>query len=154
MSAGDRARYIDGLRTLASVLEAHPEIPLPQAGGGDSPVKWFFCGSDAREQMAATARALPCTWRKEVSEESEWGGHQIPGYLDLYGSVAGLSVKLVAERTTVCRRVVTGTEDREVEEVIRPAETRKVVRPVEVVFWDCGSLLSPLPASEPKAVNA
>jgi hypothetical protein len=150
MSSADRARYIDGLRVLASVLEAHPETPLPWDGSGTEINFMFLSGGGQRERMAATARALPCTWRKSV-----WGGEDgESAYFDLTGELAGLKIKLIAYRESVCRRVVVGTEDREVQEIVKPAETRTVVKPVEIVEWDCGSLLSPLPASAPKAVTA
>ena len=142
MTAAGRAAYIDGLRQLADVLERHPGIPLPLAH--DRPLTFLFAREDARESLAAAARAMPSpSWEKSSSESEQ------NSWFDLHGRIAGLRVELTAQRELVCTRVVTGTEDREVEEVVRPAETRKVVKPVEVVEWDCGSLLS---AAAAKAV--
>ncbi|HMG63159.1 MAG TPA: hypothetical protein VK599_09445, partial [Streptosporangiaceae bacterium] len=63
----ERARFVDGLRVLASALEQHPEIPLP-VNGTDEPFRWNFFGaggSDPRDAMADAVRALPCAWSKE-----------------------------------------------------------------------------------------
>ena len=144
-----RQRYIDGLRVLASVLENHEGIPLPWDGTG-SPISLnFLFGDRPREQMAGAARAFPCEWSKDFMS-SRYGD-----YINLDGKVAGLSIRLTAYRDTVCKRVVTGTEDREVEEVVTPAVTRKVTETVDVIEWDCGSVLAPrLPGQAAKTVAA
>lgn len=144
----DRGAYIQGLRMLADALEANPDAQLP-ADGRVLSLAFTFWGDDAREQMAAVTRALPCAWRKETDD----GGDGERAYFHLSGSLAGLRIKLTAYRDAVCTRVVTGTEEREVEEVVRPAETRKVTKPAEVVEWDCGSLLAPAEALEAMAAE-
>jgi hypothetical protein len=128
-----RTAYIEGLRALAAVLETNPEIPLPHEGHIGE-INWFLF--NGREQLAAIARAIPCTWNKRV-----WG--KDGEHFELKGSLAGLTLALNANRQAVCTRRVTGTEEREVEETVTPAVTRKVVKRVEVVEWDCGSLLRP-----------
>ena len=129
-----RASYIDGLRALADILEEHREVPLPYHGDGTAiTISRFLSVADPRAEMAATARAFPVRWRKEVRDD----------YFDLRGELHGLKLHLVAYRDAVCTRVVTGTEEREVEEVITPAVTRMVTKPVEVVEWVCGSVLAP-----------
>jgi hypothetical protein len=135
----DRAAYIDGLRRLAGALEQHDELPLPYEGSGSVMTFHFLGGDDPRAAMAAAARALPVAWRKDAME-----GDGV-SYFELKGRLAGLSLKLTAYRDAVCTRVVTGTEDREVTEVVTPALTRKVTKPVEVVEWRCESLLAPVP---------
>lgn len=140
----DRAAYIQGLRQLADALEAHPWVPLPTSG-----IMFGFHGdADARGQVAAVARALPCSWRKNV-----WDGQSGSAYIDLTGKIAGLPVHISAYRDDVCTRVVTGTEKREVEETVTPAVTRQVVREVEVVEWECHSVLAPA-REEPAAVTS
>lgn len=146
----ERARYIDGLRVLASVLESNEGIPLPYHGSGTDITMHFLFGSDPREAMAAAAKALPCNWTKEVRDGGEYGE-----YFDLLGAVGGLKVRLTAYRDAICKRVVVGTEMQDVDEVITPAVTKKVKKPVDIVEWDCGSLFAPrLPESAPKELAA
>ena len=136
MTAG-RAGYIAGLRLLADALDAHPELPLPSTNA----ITFHFLSdsADPRAEMAAAARAIPCTWAKVVLDGEKWS------YFELHGKLAGLRVELTAFRDAVCTRVVTGAEERELVEVVTPAVTRKVVKLVEVVEWQCGSLLAPAP---------
>jgi hypothetical protein len=148
----ERERYIDGLRVLVAVLEQNEDIPPPIQGLFSTLVIMFLGkDEDIRERMAAAARAFPCSWEKRVS-----GGGELAEWFDLLGTVGGLKVELTAPRGAVCKRVVTGTEDREVDEVVTPAVTRKVTKPVDIIEWDCGSLLAPRPVTEtaPKAVAA
>jgi hypothetical protein len=145
MSGDDtRSEYVRGLRLLADVIEQHPELPLPMAGDSEwSPVRWYFTvADDPRAEMAAAARALPVAgrWLKEYGEDDPAGEHK--ARLDMSGMLAGLHVELVAYRDDVCTRIVTGTEDREFDEVVTPAVTRKVKRPVEIVEWQCGPVLA------------
>lgn len=136
-AVSDRERYIDGLRVLAAALEAHPEIPLPFNGSDEhSPLLLGFHGDpdQARGEMATAVRALPCAFAKDP--DGKW--------LNLNGRLGGgLHIQLYAARDAVCTRRVVGTEEREVEDEIQPAVTRKVVKRVEVVEWDCGALLPP-----------
>lgn len=152
MSAPDeRERYIDGLRTLASALELHPEIPLPYDGTSSAISFNFLGGKDPRADMAAAARAIPCAWRKKF-----WGDGT--AYFTLEGDVGGVQVSLTAFRDAVCRKVVTGT--REVTETVKdPAKLAEVpevevTRVVEDVEWACGPLLASLPERAPAAVTA
>lgn len=135
-----RQQYITGLRILADVLEKHPEVKLPIHGHSGSPLLFYFT-EDAGdvEAMAAARKALPCTWRKSFTD----GGGKYTPWFNLSGELAGLAIQLYAPRDAVCERVVTGTEDREVDEVVQPEVTRKVVKPVEVVEWRCHPILAP-----------
>lgn len=145
----ERERYIDGLRVLATALELNPELDLP-VGGSVLPLSFNFWGDDARERLAAARRSIPCEWRKQVTEE----GDKYPAYFHLNGQLGGLKLQLSAYRNKVCERRVVGTEDREVDEVVTPAVTKKVMKPVDVVEWDCGPLLAPRPAVADKAPDA
>lgn len=131
-AAEERAAYVAGLRQLADILDAHPEVPLPYDGDSDEITFHFLSGEDPRAEMAAAARALPCTWRKDASDD----------YFDLFGALAGLKVRLVAFRAQVCTRRVTGTEEREVEEIVTPAVKQVVRKQVEVVEWTCHPILA------------
>jgi hypothetical protein len=136
---GRRAAYIQGLRALADILENHPEVPLPYHGDGTAiTISAFLSAADPRAELAAAARAFPCAWRKKVRGDDQYGN-----YFDLRGELAGLRLCLTAYRDAVCERVITGTEDREVEEVVTPAVTRTVTKPVEIVQWVCHPVLAP-----------
>ena len=132
-----RAAYIDGLRQLADVLEAHAELPLPYEGSRTAMTFFFLFSEDPRAAMAAAVRALPCNLVKNFS-----GYDDGPSYLDLSGQLGGLKIELTARRDDVCTRRVTGTEDREVEEVVTPAVKRTVTKAVEVVEWDCHPIMA------------
>lgn len=137
--SAERTAYTKGLRMLADVLDAHDEVPLPFHGSGTEITIHFLFGEDARGDLASAARALPCDWRKGA----RGGNADESGYFDMHGKLAGLAVKLTAYRDAVCTRVVTGTEDREVEEVVEPAVTRTVTKPFEIVTWECGLVMAP-----------
>lgn len=133
MTTTDRDSYTAGLRQLADTLDTNPDIPLPYEGNLCD-LNWFLHGG--RDEMAAIARAFPVTWAKRT-----WGEHDT--HFELAGKLAGLRLAVNISRDAVCTRVVKGTEDRVVEEVVTPAVTRKVTRQVEVVEWECQPLLRP-----------
>lgn len=142
-----RAAYAKGLRQLADVLEASPEaVPLPYEGNSSRITFHFLGGADPRGDMAAAARAIPCDWRKRTTEHDSGAA-----YFRLQGELHGLKLELVAFREAVCERVVTGTREIEVEEEVRPAETRKVVKQVETVKWVCHPVLASAPQPESPA---
>lgn len=142
-----RAAFIDGLRVLAAALEANPEIPLPYHGSSAA-LTFHFLDGDARAEMAAAARALPCKWDKRPWESNG------AAYFDLRGKIAGLRVELTAYRDAVCTKRVVGTEEREVEKVVTPAVVEKVTETVDVVEWDCGPLLRPALPAAAKALDS
>jgi len=131
----DRAGYIAGLRALADVLERHADLPLPSYGTADyNPIYLAFFGADAREELAAAARVMPCRLDKDATEK----------WFNLDGWLRGLRIQLTAKRDLVCERVVIGTET-VVEQVPDPAvevPMVEVVREQEVVQWRCGPLLA------------
>ena len=138
MHSTDRDGFTAGLRAVASFLDDHPEVPLPLL---DSHTDHMFTTmaiylvdeSTARAELTAIARAMG-TANKAAS------GDRFQVYRDFHG----IRVMAQAPRDQVCTRVVTGVEDREVEEVVTPAVVRKVRKPVEVVEWRCEPLLAPV----------
>jgi hypothetical protein len=138
--ASRRAGYIAGLRLLADALEQHPDADLP-ADGTSLPLSITFWGEDARERMAAAARAIPCTWTKQV-RDSEYRS-----YFDLSGNLAGLKISLTAYRDAVCERVVTGTHEETKTvpdpEALAAVPQVTVTNVVEHVTWECHSILKP-----------
>jgi hypothetical protein len=143
--ADRRAAYIKGMRALMDTLEANPDVPLPWQGTSSSPMTFhYLTGENPRRDMALAARAIPCKWAK--SEQESQDGRL--AWLNLDGLLHGLHIQLDAYRDAVCERVVTGTEEREVEKVITPAVTEKVTESVPVVEWRCGSIMAALDESE------
>jgi hypothetical protein len=133
-----RASYIDGLRAFADILEDRPEVPLPYDGNdSEMAINHFLCAADPRAELAAAARAFPCSWRKEARDE----------YFDLHGELHGLKLRLTAFRDAVCERVVTGT--REVTEEVSDPEALAAVpkvavtKVIEDVSWICAPLMAP-----------
>lgn len=126
-----RAAAISGLRKLADLLEAHPELPLPYHGFG-VPAKIYMLGSD-RSAFVDAVRALPGKADKRVDNDT----YRVSVKLH------GLEVEVVAYRDDVCERVVTGTR-----EVTKTIPDPNVVVPVvevtevvEDVEWVCSPLL-------------
>ena len=107
-----RAAYTAGLRQLADILDAHPEVPLPYEGTGKSlgkRISFYYLGDkDPRAALAAARRAFGVPMEKNDSIDSSFS---------LTGSLAGLHFALTAEREAVCERVVVGTREVEVEDV-------------------------------------
>lgn len=137
-----RAAYVKGLRALAGILEGNEAVPLPYHGAGtEIAINGFLGSDDPRSDLAAAIRAFPgVAWAKGVRGDEQYGY-----YLDLTGQLHGLSLRLTAYRDDVCERVVTGTEEREVEEVVQPAEVRKVTKTVDVVEWRCHPIMAGRP---------
>ena len=140
-----RDAYIKGLRALADALEQNPgDLPLPYEGNVSDITFHFLSAADPRAEMAAAARALPCNWRKNVSDYTARGGE---AYFDLKGELHGVKVELTAYRADVCERVVTGT--REVTEKVKDPEALaavpevEVTRTVEDVEWVCHPVMAP-----------
>lgn len=136
-----RAAYTAGLRQLADILDAHPEVPLPYEGTGKSlgkRISFYYLGDkDPRAALAAARRAFGVPMEKNDSIDSSFS---------LTGSLAGLHFALTAEREAVCERVVVGTREVEVEEAdpAAVAALPKVKRTVTVedVEWRCTPLLA------------
>lgn len=131
-----RAAYVKGLRALADILEAHPELELPYSGSKDSPLSFIPYGSANRTQAGLFARLIPGTVAKQPRGEA----------VDLIGSVHGLHVCLIATRDEVCERIVVGTREVEIEEpdpvALAKVPTVKRTEVVEDVEWRCGSILA------------
>ena len=143
----ERAEYVAGLRDLATILEQHPELPLPYHGRG-SELLWIATYDEDHKELARTfARLIPGQVRKEARGTD----------FDLVGSVAGLKVQMILDRDQVCQRVVTGTTEttREVPDAdaLAKVPTTTVTETVEQVEWQCGSLLSSVDAAPQTAVS-
>lgn len=126
----DWAEYIAGLRLMADVLEAHPEIILPWPG--QSPYMNFeFYVTGERDEKATTAaiiRALGGHWSKDASD----------AFFTTQTQVRGLHVRVVATRDQVCVRRVVGQKT-VTKKIATVYEEKNVVE--DIVEWDCAPIL-------------
>jgi hypothetical protein len=142
MTTQTEATVSENLRTLADLIEAHPDLPLPYAVayGTTDPsidVHWYLHLDhvDLPEEKAIAARivlALGGKWDKFENGE-DFRFKQDRG---------GLKLDVVVHRAAVCERVVTGSH-----EVTMPATAARPAAPervetVEDVTWICSSLLA------------
>lgn len=133
-TADPRAEYIAGLRVLADLLDANPDLRIPYDGQAQAPLMVMPHG-DERAALAQWARALPGRKEKQTRD----------GYFDLIGSLRGLYIKVICHRDEVCEKVVTGT--REVTEEVADPELLAAVpkvtvtKTVEDVSWVCRPIL-------------
>lgn len=134
-----RAEYTKGLRALADLLDANPDLKLPYEGSTGELLVILTSEDDQKAALAAWARALPGEKRKDVRGAT----------FDLYGSLHGLRLQVIASRDQVCRKVVTGT--REVTKTIPDPSvevpTVEVTETVETVEWVCEPILGERVAS-------
>lgn len=133
----DRTGYTAGLRALADLLDAHPEVPLPYHGSTAPLTIMHLSGADQRTKFLASVRAFPGHKTKEARD----------AYFDVEVMLHGLSVQITANRDAVCERVVTGTRvlyrDVPDPEALAAVPTTTVTETVEDVRWDCRPLLAP-----------
>ena len=143
MQNNDNARsaYTAGLRQLADILDAHPEVPLPYEGHSPEYGRMsfhFLSAENPRSEMAAARRALGVPMEKTARDDNQ--------YFDLKGNLNGLYFTMTAFRKDVCERVVVATREVEVEEAdpAAVAALPKVKRTVKVedVRWECSPILA------------
>lgn len=134
-STDKRTAYVEGLRTLADLIERHDELPLPY----DVTAQWINVSSseDDQRRIAQTfARVMPGTIAKSVRDTA----------FDLDGQVGAVNVGMILSRDAVCTRVM-----KEVREVTREVPdpdalaavpTVTVTETVEDVEWVCQPLMA------------
>jgi hypothetical protein len=128
----DRSDFTNGLRELADILDANPDLPLPYSGTG-SELLWIARHGEDHKAFAQTfARVVPGTLTKSVRGTD----------FDLIGSVGGVQVQLIVDRDAVCERVVTGIETVTIS--AKPATDPEPERTEEreLVEWRCQPLLA------------
>ena len=119
------AETIQGLRELADFLESRPGLPK---------IDWAYARSGLYKGMAThepgdVARMLG-NCKKEAVSNNFTLKRDFPGVVELW---------FLWERDTVCKKVVTVVEKETYEYpegFVRP-EMVKVVKPIEVVTWEC-----------------
>lgn len=123
----------DKLRNLADWLDAHPNVRVShvQASSYDGEVVAQDYSPETAEDLAALARSVGGKWEKVAPEGSttfQLRQEVMPGYV----------ISLVAWRSQVCTKVVTGTREVEVPDPAAPLVTVEE----EIVEWRCEPLLA------------
>ena len=131
-----RTEYIGRLRKLADLLEAKPDLILPQSVRSD---EIMFLPNGAAE-TAQTARLLPTSWAKNDPHASDYDAK----YYKLTGEWEGVEIIVLESRNAVCERVQIGFETVAVPAVEAAPETFEE-RPVYV--FRCEPLLAKAVAS-------
>ena len=126
----NRTEYIDRLRKMADLLEATPDLVLPNIEQGSIR---FWCNGAA--ETAATAKLLPTGWEKNDPNASGYDAD----YYRLTGEWEGSEIVVVALRNAVCERVIVGTETSTVPAVEATPET---VEERPVYEFKCEPLLA------------
>lgn len=103
-----RADYIAGLRRLADLLEATPEMPLLYHGVS-APITVYAYGRDEIRAAVAAVRGLDVPVREEVD-----AGHRDFGYT-LHAEIGGVQIQIVAKLADAAEKTVHGV--RTVEDV-------------------------------------
>ena len=133
MNFNARDEYTAGLRELADILDAHPDVPLPFSGraGEDFPLRIYLFGL-SKEDVVTAVRAFPGPKTKEFSGD----------YARMGVTLHGLSIVLMPHRETVCTKRVVGTRT-----VVTPAAPARSATPAhivkeDIVEWDCHPFLA------------
>jgi hypothetical protein len=121
----ERAQYIAGLRQIADFYDAHPEVPTPSDNHTNYAVN---TDEDARN----LAKALG-TFKKEYSEDM----------FTMSKTFGSVQARFVFYRKAICKAKVVGVKTIEAEFVPAVEAYTRPARTVDIIEWDCGSLLDP-----------
>lgn len=129
--------YTEALHKLADLIDANAATFEGVSVHADNDTLsvftngWGSADQDKRD-VAAVLKAIGGTWEKEASDSSlKFEQSYVLGYFDTV---------VYANRAATCVRKVVGTE-RVVVPAVEAAPAR--VEELEIVEWDCGSLLAP-----------
>ena len=133
-----RQEYVRGLRMVADLLEAHPEVETPNGFGESkwSPVTWFAGSVGA---AAAVQRAIGGRWEKNDPNESDYASEHLVLIRKLGEE---LNIRIIVSREKICEKTVVGTERKTVRKLVSAAVYADVEEDVDKVEIKCGSLLS------------
>ena len=129
-----RDEYTKGLRQLADLLDANPDLSLPTQGADDwSPIDFYFTyGEDDKKALANFARIVPGTLNKDIGET----------FYKITGNLVGLHIRALAYRNEVCERRVVGKTTKVIPATPAIDAEPERIEFVDDVEWVCGSLLA------------
>lgn len=133
-----RQQFLRELRGVLDLLDANPELPYPNSIGNSewSSLSWY--PNDPLE-AAKIVKALGGRWEKNDPNKSE---HDAT-YLRMKAKLGlELHVDLLVSREGVCEKTVVGTERKKVERVVQERVVEEVYADVDVIKFECKSLLS------------
>lgn len=137
-AATPRQQHLRELRGLLELLEANPLLPLPHNIGRSVWDELTFYPEDPVE-AARLVKALGGKWTKNDPNASE---HDAT-YLRMHTKRGReLCIYLVVSREGVCEKTVIGTEKKKVERVVQERVTEEVYEDVDVIKFECKSLMS------------
>lgn len=126
----------DRLRAIAAVLDEHPDLPAPYvtSGGSWADATWqlMIAAGNEVEQKALARRIVKTIGGK-------WDKQDLGDTMLYQQSREGFSLRISADRSAVCERVVTGIETVTIPAIEAQPE-RVEIR--EVVEWRCEPLLA------------
>jgi len=137
------ATVSEKLRTIADLIDAHPDLPLPYVTAfstGTTAAAWYLhigdFNADLPGQKAAAALIVSTLGGKWAKSE---GGED---FRLTQKRDTGLSLEVVVHRAAVCERVVTGSHEVTVPAMPARDAAPERVETVEDVTWRCSSLLA------------
>ena len=133
-----RQQHIKELRDLLNLLEANPAIGMPSDFGTSAWSRVTFMPSNAVD-AANLVKALGGRWEKNDPNKSEFDAT----YLRMKAKLGlELHVEVLVSREGVCEKKVVGTEKKKVERVVVKQVTEEVYEDVDVIKFECKSLMS------------
>ncbi len=147
LSAYDKAMRVAQLsaaKAMIALLEANDELEIPY-----NLTRVEIWASD-KEDFAKWARALKNAAPHKLIEKSATDYYSVlevkydePKYYDDQETTYTASRIIVqTSRENVCEKKVVGTEKKTVSKLVTPAVYEDVEEDVEIVEWDCGSVLN------------
>jgi len=133
-----RQQLLKEIRGVLDMLDANPDIELPQNLGKSSWDRMEWCPSSA-VAAAKVVKALGGRWEKNDPNKSEFDA----SYLRMQAKLGlELYVRIVVSREGVCEKKVVGTERKKVERVVQERVVEEVYDDVDVIEFECKSLMS------------
>lgn len=128
-----REEIISGYRKLADILEANPDLPLPDYG---NPTIAFYPEYDHESSDGGwNVKALARSFSKSIpgNIKKHYDNHS----MQLQGTINGIKTYAYFGRDQVCEKVKTGTQVVIVDEVPEGVDLVKVKKIVDVFEWKC-----------------